>query len=80
MKAFHAFHYGLISRAQRDNIWIPEDTLSVRCMAWHSPIKRSCHPAGYFIRHGEGQGGCQRFGKPDPDVMSGKKRSVFSPP
>ncbi|WP_374756377.1 hypothetical protein [Escherichia coli] len=21
-----------------------------------------------------------RFGKPDPDVMSGKKRSVFSPP
>ncbi|HBP8897231.1 TPA: DUF1845 family protein, partial [Escherichia coli] len=28
----------------------------------------------------KGRVAVSRFGQPDPDIMSGKKRSVFSPP
>ncbi|HAG5565791.1 TPA: TIGR03761 family integrating conjugative element protein [Salmonella enterica] len=81
MKAFHAFHYGLISRAQRDNI-LDTGGHAVRKVYGVAQSYKTVHATRQDILSGteKGRVAVSRFGQPDPDIMSGKKRSVFSPP
>ncbi|MGP0838187.1 PFL_4669 family integrating conjugative element protein [Serratia sp. CY85251] len=81
MKAFQAWHYGLISRSERDALldrgghWIR----SVYGVVQHyRPINitrediRLQTPAGIDA--------VKRLGEPDADILSGAVRSTFSPP
>ena len=81
MKAFHAFHYGLISRVQRNSI-LDTGGHVVRKVYGVAQSYKTVHATRQDILSGteKGRVAVSRFGKPDPDVMSGKKRSVFSPP
>ncbi len=81
MKAFQAWHYGLISRSERDTLldrgghWIR----SIYGVVQHySPVNvtrddiRQQTPAGIDA--------VKRLGEPDADILSGAVRSTFSPP
>ena len=81
LKAFQAAHYGLISRNQRDDylrhgahlirkiygILRPYSTIAVTRRDLSQQTKA-------------GISAIEQLGHPNPDVLSGKKRSTFSPP
>lgn len=81
MKAFQAWHYGFISRSERDTLldrgghWIRRVYGVVQ---HYRPVKVTRDD----IRLGTpaGKDAVARFGEPSADIMSGKLRSSFSPP
>ena len=81
MKAFQAFHYGLISRSQRDTI-LDNGGHAVRQVYGVIQPYRTLAVTRRDIAEKTTQGlvAIERNGEPDPDVLSGKKRSSFSPP
>ncbi|EMP6396101.1 TIGR03761 family integrating conjugative element protein [Pluralibacter gergoviae] len=81
MKAFQAWHYGLISRQKRDELlsqgghWVRQVygvVQQYRSVAVMRDDIRLQTPAGIDA--------VKRLGQPDADIMSGAKRSAFSPP
>lgn len=81
MKAFQAWHYGLISRSQRDTLldrgghWIR----SVYGVVQHyRPVNVTRDDIR--LETPAGKDAITRFGMPDEDIMSGASRSAFSPP
>jgi len=81
MKAFQAWHYGLISRSERDTLldrgghWIR----SVYGVVQHyRPAKVTRDDIR--LETLAGKDAITRFGMPDEDIMSGAIRSSFSPP
>ena len=80
MKAFQAWHYGLISRQRRDELLNHGGHLIRKIYG----ILRQWRPlsvtrADIENRTPAGITAVERLGQPDPDVMSGKRRSSFSP-
>ncbi|MGP1065260.1 PFL_4669 family integrating conjugative element protein [Serratia sp. CY56810] len=80
MKAFQAWHYGLISRQKRDDLlsqgghWVRQVygvVQQYRSVAATRDDIRLQTPAGIDA--------VKRLGPPDADIMSGAKRSAFSP-
>ncbi|WP_232043301.1 PFL_4669 family integrating conjugative element protein [Serratia marcescens] len=80
MKAFQAWHYGLISRQKRDDLlsqgghWVRQVygvVQQYRSVAATRDDIRLQTPAGIDA--------VKRLGQPDADIMSGAKRSAFSP-
>lgn len=81
MKAFQAWHYGLISRQKRDDLlsqgghWVRQVygvVQQYRSVAVTRDDIRLQSPAGIEA--------AIRLGEPDADVLNGVKRSTFSPP
>lgn len=81
MKAFQAWHYGMISRQKRDDLlsqgghWVRQVygvVQQYRSVAATRDDIRLQTPAGIDA--------VKRLGQPDADIMSGAKRSAFSPP
>ncbi|MCI4175105.1 PFL_4669 family integrating conjugative element protein [Dickeya dianthicola] len=81
LKVFQAFHYGLISRAQRDR-YLDNNGYAVRQIYSLVQNYRTFSVTRSDIRAKTPQGinAINRFGHPDPDIMSGKVRSSFSMP
>ncbi|MCL6392468.1 TIGR03761 family integrating conjugative element protein [Pectobacterium atrosepticum] len=81
MKVFQAFHYGLISRAQRDK-YLDNNGYAVRRI--YSLVQSyrsfSVTRSDILSKTPVGIKAIERFGEPDPDVMSGHVRSSFSSP
>lgn len=81
MKVFQAWHYGLISRQRRDELLSQGGHLIRKIYGilhpWR-PLSVTRHDIEN--RTPEGQKAIDRLGEPDPDIMSGKRRSPFSPP
>lgn len=80
MKAFQAFHYGLISRTQRDT-WLNNGGHAIRKVYGAIQHYRTVAVNRDDIRNQteRGKEAVQRLGEPDPDIFSGKTRSSFSP-
>ncbi|WP_312141769.1 MULTISPECIES: PFL_4669 family integrating conjugative element protein [Pantoea] len=80
LKAFRAFHYGLISRSQRDD-FLEKGSKAIRVVYGLIQNYRTVPVTYEDIRHKTARGlaAIERLGEPDPAVMSGKKRSSFSP-
>ncbi|EBM5749473.1 TIGR03761 family integrating conjugative element protein [Salmonella enterica] len=81
MKAFQAFHYGLISRAQRDQ-YLNRGGHAVRqvygaIQPYYTVAVNRSDIINLTVR---GKEALARLGEPDPDIFSGKKRSSFSSP
>ncbi|HAT1683765.1 TPA: TIGR03761 family integrating conjugative element protein [Klebsiella oxytoca] len=81
MKVFQAWHYGLISRQRRDELLSHGGHLIRKIYG----ILRPWRPLSVTRRDieektPEGKKAIGRLGEPDPDIMSGKRRSSFSPP
>ncbi|EIY1868526.1 TIGR03761 family integrating conjugative element protein, partial [Escherichia coli] len=81
MKVFQVFHYGLISRTKRDEL-LNQGGYAVRRIYGIIQNYKSVSVTRADILSGTARGkeAVNRMGEPDPDVMSGKKRSVYSPP
>lgn len=81
MKVFQSFHYGLISRAQRDQ-YLDSNGYAVRSI--YSLVQRyrpfSVTRNDILLKTPQGIKAIERFGEPSPDIMSGRVRSSFSPP
>lgn len=80
LKAFQAFHYGLVSRSQRDQ-FLDKGSKAIRVVYGLIKDYRTV-PVTYediTRKTARGLEAIKRLGEPDPDVMSGKKRSSFSP-
>ncbi|WP_215845266.1 PFL_4669 family integrating conjugative element protein [Candidatus Pantoea bituminis] len=80
LKAFQAFHYGLVSRSQRDQ-FLDKGSKAIRVVYGLLQNYRTVPVTYDDIRHKTARGlaAIKRLGEPDPAVMSGKKRSSFSP-
>jgi integrating conjugative element protein (TIGR03761 family) len=81
MKAFQAFHYGLISRAQRDQ-YLNRGGHAVRqvygvIQPYYTVAVNRSDIINQTVR---GKEALARLGEPDPDIFSGKTRSSFSSP
>ncbi|BEM75691.1 hypothetical protein SME36J_51140 (plasmid) [Serratia marcescens] len=81
MKAFQAWHYGLISRQKRDDLlsqgghWVRQVygvVQQYRSVAVSREDLRLQTPAGIDA--------IKRLGEPDAEILSGAVRSAFSPP
>lgn len=81
MKAFQAFHYGLISRAQRDQ-YLNRGGHAVRQVygAIQPYYTVAVNRSDIINLTARGKEALARLGEPDPDIFSGKKRSSFSSP
>jgi integrating conjugative element protein (TIGR03761 family) len=81
MKAFQAAHYGLISRNERDN-YLDRAGHAVRQVYGVIQPYRSIPVTRDDITGQTARGleAIKRLGEPDADIMSGKRRSAFSPP
>lgn len=81
MKAFQAFHYGLISRAQRDQ-YLNRGGHAVRQVygAIQPYYTVAVNRSDIINLTARGKEALARLGDPDPDIFSGKKRSSFSSP
>jgi len=81
MKAFQAFHYGLISRAQRDQ-YLNRGGHAVRQVygAIQPYYTVAVNRSDIINLTARGKEVLARLGEPDPDIFSGKKRSSFSSP
>ncbi|ELV5049177.1 TIGR03761 family integrating conjugative element protein [Salmonella enterica] len=81
MKAFQAFHYGLISRAQRDQ-YLNRGGHAVRQVygAIQPYYTVAVNRSDIINLTARGNEALARLGEPDPDIFSGKKRSSFSSP
>ncbi|MGQ7745707.1 PFL_4669 family integrating conjugative element protein [Pectobacterium brasiliense] len=81
MRVFQAFHYGLISRAQRDK-YLDNNGYAVRRIYHLVQGYRSFNVTRSDIlsKTPAGIKAIERFGEPDPDIMSGHVRSSFSSP
>lgn len=81
MKAFQASHYGLISRAQRDQ-YLNRGGHAVRQVyGVIQPYYTVAVNRNDIINlTARGKDALTRLGEPDPDIFSGKKRSSFSFP
>ncbi len=81
LKAFQAYHYGLISRSRRDD-FLNQGSRFIRraygrALAYRSlPVTRR----DVFEKTAGFLDAVKRFGDVDPAVMLGTKRSSFSPP
>ncbi|MDF7679914.1 TIGR03761 family integrating conjugative element protein [Enterobacteriaceae bacterium ESL0689] len=81
MKAFHAFHYGLISRAQRDQYLNIGGHAVRQVYGVIQPYYTVAVNRNDIVNlTARGQEALARLGEPDPDIFSGKKRSSFSAP
>lgn len=81
MKVFQAWHYGLISRQRRDELLSQGGHLIRKIYGILRPWRPlSVTSQDIESRTPEGQKAIDRLGEPDPDIMSGKRRSSFSPP
>lgn len=81
MKAFQAFHYGLISRSQRDTFLNGGGHAIRQVYGVIQPYRTfAVNRSDIENLTASGNEAIQRYGAPDPDVMTGKKRSSFSPP
>ncbi|WP_340617589.1 PFL_4669 family integrating conjugative element protein [Xenorhabdus entomophaga] len=81
MKTFQAFHYGLISRAERD-AFLHNGSRAIRQIYGIVRSYRSLAVTRHDIAE-KTPTGCEAItllGEPHPDILSGKLRSVFSPP
>ena len=81
LKAFQAFHYGLIARARRDEL-LNAGGHAVRQICALAQSYKTVPATRSDISSGsqKGKEAISRYGMPDPDVLSGKKRSSFSAP
>ncbi|PNU40651.1 PFL_4669 family integrating conjugative element protein [Serratia marcescens] len=81
MKAFQAWHYGLISRQKRDDL-LSQGGHWVRQVYGVVQQYRSVAVTRDDIRLQTQVGidAVKRLGEPDADIMSGTSRSAFSPP
>lgn len=81
MKAFQAFHYGLVSRSQRDQ-YLNRGGHAVRQVyGVIQPYYTVAVNRNDIINlTARGKEALARLGEPDPDIFSGKKRSSFSSP
>lgn len=81
MKAFQAFHYGLISRAQRDQ-YLNRGGHAVRQVygAIQPYYTVAVNRSDIINLTARGKEALARLGELDPDIFSGKKRSSFSSP
>ncbi|POW54876.1 TIGR03761 family integrating conjugative element protein [Candidatus Pantoea alvi] len=79
LKTFQAFHYGLISRSQRDQL-LEKGSKAVRSVYGLIQNYRTMPVTYDDIRNKTERGlaAISRLGEPDPAIMSGKKRSSFS--
>ncbi|EEH0272197.1 TIGR03761 family integrating conjugative element protein [Salmonella enterica] len=81
LKAFQAYHYGLISRSLRDD-FLNQGSRFIRraygrALSYRSiPVTRR----DVFEKTAGSQDAVKRFGRIDPAIMLGEKRSAFSPP
>ncbi|UAN63367.1 PFL_4669 family integrating conjugative element protein [Serratia sp. JSRIV006] len=81
LKAFQAFHYGLISRSQRDRVLSDGGYAVRRVYGVIQPYKTiNVTRHDILTKTLTGLDAIERLGEPEPDVMSGKQRSSFSPP
>lgn len=80
MKVFQAWHYGLVSRHRRDELLSYGGHLIRKIYGILRPWRPlSVTRQDIENRTPEGVKAIERLGEPDPDVMSGKRRSSFSP-
>jgi integrating conjugative element protein (TIGR03761 family) len=81
MKVFQAFHFGLISRSQRD-AWLDSGGHAVRKVYGAIRSYRTVEVNRDDIRNltERGREAIARMGEPDPDIFSGKTRASISPP
>lgn len=81
MKAFQAWHYGLISRSERDTL-LDRGGHWIRRVYGVVQHYRNVNVSREDIRLGTpaAQDAIARFGEPDADILNGAKRSSFSPP
>jgi integrating conjugative element protein (TIGR03761 family) len=81
MKVFQAWHYGLISRQRRDELLSQGGHLIRKIYGILRPWRPlSITRQDIENRTPEGLKAIERLGEPDPEIMSGKRRSTFSPP
>lgn len=80
LKVFQAFHYGLISISERDQ-YLRVGGHAVRQVYGVIQGYRTVPVTYDDIRQKTARGiaAIERLGEPDPDIMSGLKRSSFSP-
>ncbi|HFV6348598.1 TPA: PFL_4669 family integrating conjugative element protein [Escherichia coli] len=81
LKAFQAFHYGLIARSRRDEI-LNAGGHAVRQICALAQGYKTIPATRGDISSGsqKGKDAISRYGMPDPDILTGKKRSSFSAP
>jgi len=81
LKAFQAAHYGLISRNERDQ-YLDNGGHAIRQVyAVIQPWRAfSVTRDDIEQRTARGMATIERLGEPEPDILSGKRRSSFSPP
>ncbi len=81
MKTFQAFHYGLISRAERD-AFLHNGSRAIRQIYGIVRSYRSLAVSRSDISEKTPAGleAIKLLGEPHPDILSGKLRSLFSLP
>ncbi|MCG3471179.1 TIGR03761 family integrating conjugative element protein [Xenorhabdus bovienii] len=81
MKTFQAFHYGLISRSERDTS-LHNGSHAIRQVYGIVRSYRSLAVSRRDIQEKTPAGleAMKLLGEPNPDILSGRLRSVFSPP
>jgi integrating conjugative element protein (TIGR03761 family) len=81
MKTFQAFHYGLISRSERD-AFLHNGSHAIRQIYGMVRSYRSLAVTRRDIteRTPAGLEAIKLLGEPHPDIVSGQQRSLFSPP
>ncbi|WP_340621545.1 PFL_4669 family integrating conjugative element protein [Xenorhabdus siamensis] len=81
MKTFQVFHYGLISRAERD-AFLHNGSRAIRQIYGMVRSYRSLAVTRHDIAEKTPAGleAIKLLGEPHPDILSGKLRSVFSSP
>lgn len=81
LKTFQAAHLGLISRNQRDEL-LSFGAYLIRKIYGILQIYRSVGVTRDDIENktSKGEKAIARYGMPEPDILSGKARSSFSPP
>ncbi|MDE1491947.1 PFL_4669 family integrating conjugative element protein [Xenorhabdus bovienii] len=81
MKTFQAFHYGFISRSERDTL-LHNGSRVIRqiygLVRSYRPLKVT--RADIEEKTPAGLDAIKWLGEPDPDILSGRLRSDFSPP
>lgn len=81
LKAFQAAQYGLISRKKRDELLSRGAHLIRKVYGVLLPYRTlSITREDLNLRTAAGTKAIETFGLPDADILSGKKRSSFSPP
>lgn len=81
MKAFQAQHYGLITRAQRDQYLSGGGHVIRQVYGVIQPYRTVTVNRDDIVNlTARGKEALERLGELDPDIFSGKKRSSFSPP